>query len=137
MKSLKETSLVKLSSFLIEMIISSRPNPRTVKKINSGNLLVEVDNKKHADNLIKMKTFHNLKGKSYLYKKLNTLKSFLKQRFLVTPEEIQTALRKQGITDYKRGDDEIHILIFNKSIIPEEVKIGYCHIKVNNTSPHP
>ena len=42
-------------SFLIEKIISSQTNPRTVKKIRSTNLLVEVINKKEAKKLIKWK----------------------------------------------------------------------------------
>ena len=36
--SLEETPLAKVSAFLIEKIISSRANPRTVKKTRSNNL---------------------------------------------------------------------------------------------------
>ena len=53
-KSLEETTLAKLSLFLIEKIISCTGNPQT-EKIRSANLLVEVDNKKQAENLIRMK----------------------------------------------------------------------------------
>ena len=51
---------------------------------------------------------------------------------LAPPEEIQTALGKQEVTDYKRiairrdGDEiQIHtyILTFNKVIIPREIKM--------------
>ena len=50
-ESLQDTKLDQLSPFLIEKIISSRSNPKTVKKLRTGNLLVEVESKKHAENL--------------------------------------------------------------------------------------
>ena len=53
-ESLQDTKLDQLSPFLIEKIISSRSNPKTVKKLQTGNLLVEVESRKHADNLLKM-----------------------------------------------------------------------------------
>ena len=59
-ESLQDTKLDQLSPFLIGKIISSRSNPKTVKKIRTGNLLVEVESKKHAENLLKMEKFHNL-----------------------------------------------------------------------------
>ena len=57
---LQNTKLDQLSPVLIEKIISNRSNPKTVKKLRTGNLLVEVESKKHADNLLKMEKFHNL-----------------------------------------------------------------------------
>ena len=62
---LEKTLLPKLSPFLIGKIISSRANLQIVKKITSGNLHVEVNFKKYAENLIKMKTFLNLKYNVY------------------------------------------------------------------------
>ena len=63
--SLQDIKLDQLSPFLIEKIISSRSNPKTVKKLRTGNLLVEVESKKHADNLLKMEKFHNVKCRVY------------------------------------------------------------------------
>ena len=73
-ESLQDTKLDQLSPFLIEKIISSRSNSKTVKELRTGNLLVEVESKKHADNLLKMEKFHNLKCRSYPHAKLNTSK---------------------------------------------------------------
>ena len=42
-----------------------------MKKNRRDNQLVEVDNKKHAENLIKIKAFHNFKSKTYPHGKLN------------------------------------------------------------------
>ena len=88
------------------------------KKKLSYNLLVKVDNKKYVKNLIKMKTLHNLKCTTYLHKKLNSLKRVIRHRELSldTPEEIQTALRKHSVTDYKKitikkGGEEINTCI--------------------------
>ena len=62
--TLEETPLAKLSAFLTDKIIFSREN---------RNFLVELDNKRHAKNLIKMKTY-DLKCKVYPHERLNTLK---------------------------------------------------------------
>ena len=58
-ESLHDTKLVQLSPFLIEKIISSR-YPKIIKKLRAGNLLVKVESKKHAENLLKMEKFYNL-----------------------------------------------------------------------------
>ena len=102
-ESLKDTKLDQLSPFLIEKIISSRSNSKTVKKLRTGNRLVEVESKKHADNLLKMEKFHNLKCCAYPNAKLNTSKGVVrsKELSLATPEEIETAFKKQGIKEYR------------------------------------
>lgn len=76
---------------------------RKHEKITNGNLLVNV-NKKHADNILKMISFHNLKRKAYHHKRFNTSKGAIKNRelSLAAPEEINTALRKQGVTNYRK-----------------------------------
>ena len=70
---------------------------------------------------------------------LKTSKGGIRNRELsfATPEEIQTTLGKQGVMNYKRitirkGSEKIqtHILAFNTSIIPQEVKAWYCLKKV-------
>ena len=56
-ESLQDVKLDQLSPFLIKKIISSRSNPKTVKKLQTGNLLVEVESKKDAENLLKTEKF--------------------------------------------------------------------------------
>ena len=105
LKSLEETCLAKFSLFLIEKkIISISVNYSTVKKIRSSNLLIEANNKKHAENLIEMTTFHYLKCKVYPHDRLNPSKGVIRSRefSLVTPEEIKT-LRKERIAIRKGG----------------------------------
>ena len=73
-ESLDETKSDQLSPFLMEKIISSWCNPKYVKKLRNGNLLVEVLTKIHAENILKMDKFHNIKCKAYPHARLNTSK---------------------------------------------------------------
>ena len=59
---------------------------------------MEVDIQKHAESLIKMKTFHNIKCKAYLDDRVNSSKRVIrsKELSLVTSE---AALGKQGVLD--------------------------------------
>ena len=81
-ESLQDVKLDQLSPFLIEKIISSRSNPKTVKKLKTGNLLVEVESKKHAENLLKMEKFLNLKCHAYPHAKSNTSNGIVKNKEL-------------------------------------------------------
>ena len=100
-ESLQDVKLDQLSPFLIKKIISSRSNPKTVKKLQIGNLLVEVESKKHAENLLKMGKFHNLKCRDYPHTKLNTSNGIVrsKELSLATLEEIESTFKKQGIKE--------------------------------------
>lgn len=53
--SLEEISLVKLSSFLIEKVISSMINPITVKNFRNVNFLFRVEHKKLTENIKRIK----------------------------------------------------------------------------------
>ena len=50
-ESLEEVGLAKFSPFLIEKVISTKASLKTVKKTRNGNLLVEVDNRRQAENI--------------------------------------------------------------------------------------
>ena len=56
--------LESLDPIIIEKTISGIVNPLSVKKLNNGTLLIEVDKKAYAENLLKMKTFAGLKIKA-------------------------------------------------------------------------
>ena len=143
-ESLQDTKLDQLLPFLIQKIISSRSNPKTVKKLRTGNLLVEVESKKHTENLLKMEKFHNLKCRA----KLNTSKGIVrsKELSLATTEEIETAFKKQGMKEYRRvtirqNDETIqthtYTLTFEKPSIPKEIRIGYIIKRVEQYIPAP
>ena len=50
-ESLEEVCLAKFPPFLIEKVISTRASPKNVKKTRNGNLLVEVDSRRQAENI--------------------------------------------------------------------------------------
>ena len=96
-ESLQDVKLDQLSPFLIKKIISSRSNPKTVKKLQTENLIVEVESNKHAENLLKMEKFHNLKCRAYPHTKSNTSNGVVrsKELSLATLEEIEMTLKNK------------------------------------------
>lgn len=58
-------------------------------------------NKKAVDNILKMKSFHNLEYNPYPHEKLKTSKSLIRNRelSLVTPEEINAGKRSPTIEE--------------------------------------
>ena len=99
-ESLEEVCLAKFSPFLIEKVISTRASPKNVKKTRNGNLLVEVDSRRQAEN-IKIKTFQTTKCRAYPHEKLNTSKGVIRSRelALATEDEIASAQGKRGVTN--------------------------------------
>ena len=147
-ESLEEVCLAKFSPFLIEKVISTRANPKTVKKTRNGYLLVEVDSRRQAENILKTNTFHTTKCRAYPREKLNTSKGVIRSRELALAAEydITSALGKQGVTNIKRisirkGEQRIqtntYIRTFNKRRTPKEMKIGYCLERVEQYVPAP
>lgn len=69
-----------------------------------GTSIIIIIIKKHANNILRMKDFNNLKYKTYLHEMFNTLKEFVRKRelSLTTPEKIDTALRKEGVTNFRK-----------------------------------
>ena len=107
---------------------------------------MEVENKKHAENQLKMEKFHNLKCRMYLHAKLNISKSVIRSRAFsqAIPEELETALQKQEVKDYKsvtirRNDETVQTYIFkitfNKK--KKKIRIGYTVVRVEHYIPIP
>ena len=148
LESLEEKQLAKLNPIVIEKTISGMVIPKSVKKLKDGNLLIEVDKKSYADNLLKMKFFGNLKIKAFPHNSLNTSKGVVRssELSLCTLDEIKTYLQSQGVSDIKRisikRDGEIintntYIFTFNRSQLPKELKVGYNLLKVIPYIPNP
>ena len=58
-ESLEEVCQAKFSPFLIEKVISTKASPKIVKKTRNGNLLVEVDSRRQAENIKKKNVSYN------------------------------------------------------------------------------
>lgn len=84
-------------------------------------------NKKAVDNILKMKSFHNLKCNPYPHEKLNTSKSVIRNRelSLATPEEVNAGKRSPTI------------LGVNKPSIPKELKTGLMTERVKQYLSNP
>ena len=68
---------------------------------------MEVEKRNYADFLLKMKRFHNITVKTYPHKSLNISKGVVRSKklSLCTIEEIKSGMRKQGVTEVKRGEN--------------------------------
>ena len=148
LESIEDQCLAKLSPFVIKKVIDSVVVPRDVKTLGNGSLLIEVGKKAYADNLLKMKTFFNIKIKAYAHKTMNSSRGVVRSSALslCTLEELTTNLSNQGVTDVrrisiKRNDESIltntYIMTFNKPKTPTELKIGYQVVKVDVYIPNP
>ena len=72
LESVEEKQLSQLNPFVIAKIISGIVTPKSVKKLRNGTILIEVDRKSYAENLLKMKEFANIKIKSFPHLSLNS-----------------------------------------------------------------
>ena len=148
LESIEDMQLSKLSPFIIQKIISANFQPKTVKSLRDGKLLIEVTQEKHANFLLKMKIFHNIKIKGYPHEKLNQSKGVVRSQelSLCSIEEIKTELKSQGVIDARKItikregriiETNTYILTFNSPTIPKEIKIGYNINKVELFIPNP
>ena len=74
-----EEPLTKLSPFVIQkVLVSIAGNPKSVKKLNSGALLVVVERPKHAENLMKIMRFHQTPAKCTPHGNLNRSRGIIR-----------------------------------------------------------
>ena len=148
LESLENKQLTKISPFTTQKIISTNFEPKTVKSLRDGKLLIEVTRENHANFLLKMKTFNNIKIKAYPHETLNHSKGVVRspELSLCSIEEIKSELKNQGVTDARRiiikkegrtVETNIYILTFNSPNIPNEVRIGYQKLNIETYIPNP
>ena len=148
LESLEDKQLATVNPFVVHKVISGIVKPISVKKLKNGTLLVEVDKKTYAENLLNMKFFSGIKIKAYAHSSLNSSKGVVRssELSLCTLDEIKSHLKSQFVTDVKRitfnrNEETIttntYILTFGKPQIPKELKVGYSIIKVNPYIPNP
>ncbi len=72
-----------LSPFIVEKtILGLVGKPKSIKKLKSGGLLVECERKAHAENIQKIKTFHEIPVSCLAHSSLNTSKGVIRCRDL-------------------------------------------------------
>ena len=143
----KDISL--LSPFLIEKaIMSIAGEPKSIKNLRSGDLLIQCTKQPHEANLLKMKTFCGLKCTVKPHKSLNTSKGIVRCPALSKQscEHILEFMGEQGVTDVRRINvhrdgvlkpTNTFVFTFDSPVLPANVKIGFIQAKVDVYIPNP
>ena len=147
--SADDETLKMLSPFAIQKGLQGLAGePKTVKKLRNGSLLVECSTESHSKNLLKSKSLCGISITVNPHTYLNSSKGVIRSRDLegVSEEEICENLSSQGVTSVKRikvrRNNELvptntFILTFDVPTLPNSVKAGYLHIPVVPYIPNP
>ena len=122
--------------------------PVNVKKLKSGDLLVEVDNEKHSKSLLAATKLVSVPVEVSPHRSLNEKKGVIRCPDIknCTEDEILEELSSQNVTNIRkisvRRDGELKptgtfIVTFEGSVLPNVVKVGYLNVKVNMFIPNP
>ncbi|KAG1653063.1 RNA-directed DNA polymerase from mobile element jockey [Nymphon striatum] len=146
----KSSPLLKLSPFAIfKTIISiAGDEPKSVKRLISGDTLVETKTKHQTDRLLKAKDFFNIPVTVSPHGSLNYSKGVIRSRELkdCSESELLTELSSQGVTAVKkilitRNGQKITtgtiILTFNIPEPPKSIKAAYLNVSVDKYIPNP
>ncbi|KAG1677311.1 Nucleic-acid-binding protein from mobile element jockey [Nymphon striatum] len=146
----KLSPLLKLSPFAIfKTIISiAGDEPKSVKRLISGDILVETNTKIQTGRLIKAKEFFNMPVAVSPHGSLNYSKGVIRSRELkdCSESELLNELSSQGITAVKkilitRNGQKITtgtiILTFNIPEPPKSIKAAYLNVRVEKYIPNP
>ena len=145
----QEETISSLSPFLVhKTIMSLTGEPKSIKTLRSGDLLIQCAKESHEKTLLQMKTFCNLKCSVKPHSSLNTSKGIVRCPALskVTTEHIIEFMGEQGVTDVRRitvrrdgilKPTNTFVLTFNTPILPTVVKTGFIQVKVDVYIPNP
>ena len=122
--------------------------PKSIKNLRSGDLLIQCAKESHGKSLLQMKTFCGLKCSVTPHSSLNTSKGIIRCPALsrVTSDDIKEGMVEQGVTDVRRitvrrdGETKLtntYVLTFNSPNLPTVVKIGIMQVKVDVYIPNP
>jgi hypothetical protein len=141
--------LTKISPFAVEKGIKGWVGDvKNVKRLQSGNLIIEVDKKSHVINLLKLETLVSIPVRASPHRSLNTSKGVIRESSLAGIEdtELTTELKSQGVISAKRINQKREgvlkptntiILTFNSANQPKSIKAGYLSIPVDAYIPAP
>ena len=145
----KGETISSLSPFVVHKnIMSIAGEPKSIKNLRSGDLLIQCAKESHEKSLLQMKTFCGLKCSVTPHSSLNTSKGIIRCPALnrVTSDDIKEGMVEQGVTDVRRitvrrdGVTKLtntYVLTFNSPNLPTVVKIGFMQVKVDVYIPNP
>ncbi|XP_041355359.1 uncharacterized protein LOC121372987 [Gigantopelta aegis] len=147
--SFVDGALMKLSPFAIQKGLEGlAEEPKSVKKLRNGSLLIECSTESHSRNFLKSKMLCNISINVSPHATLNSSKGVVRSRDLegVSEDEICENLSSQGVLSVKqinvRRNNELVptntlILVFNTPILSDSIKAGYLNIHVVPYIPNP
>ncbi|XP_055943852.1 uncharacterized protein LOC129975018 [Argiope bruennichi] len=145
----KNETFNSVSPFLVQKAISATiGDVISTRKMRSGDLLIEVSNKKQAQQVMKMKAIAHIPVTAASHTSLNFSKGVITcgELFNVPLEEITAELKSQGVTHVRqitiRRDEQLlptkhYILTFHRPTIPEFIYAGYIKLLVRQYIPNP
>ena len=122
--------------------------PKSVKKLRTGGLLVEVEKRQHSKNLLGLKHFFKITAKCSVHSSFNSSRGIIRCPDLagVEESEIVFELSNQNVIEARRirvyrdnirRDTNSIIVKFNNAILPKTLKVGYLKVSVHIYIPNP
>ena len=145
----EDKSLSRLSTFAIQKGIEGLVGePKNIKRLRSGDLLIEVDRETNSTKLLAFKEIAGIPVKVSPHRTLNTSKGVIRTQEIknTTNEELKTQLKRQGVSDariitIKKNGDTIKlntaVLTFNFPKPPADNKVGFELCPIQLYIPHP
>ena len=143
----KDRKVSDLPPFTIEKCIQSiAGHPKSIKKLKSGDLLLEVEKKSHVENLLSTKKLFDLNVRISLHSTLNSCKGVIRCQDYApcTDDEILENLKSEGVTDVRKIQvrrngvvrrTNTYVLTFNTPILPKKIKAAYLSVEVYIPNP--
>lgn len=144
-----DKTAAKLSPFAISKGLKGLAGElKEIKKLRSGDLLVECERRVQSDNLLRSTMLVDLPISVRPHQTLNTCKGVIRSPDLadVPDDEMVEELNTQGVLAVKRliikrNGNEIHtstfFITFNTPTLPKNIKAGYLNIPVRAYIPNP
>ncbi|XP_055924574.1 uncharacterized protein LOC129956667 [Argiope bruennichi] len=138
-----------VSPFLVEKAISGNVGEvKSIKKLRSGDLLVEVGSSKQSKQIAMLKNMSTIPIQVSPHPTLNSSKGVIScgELLNVSVEDITKDLKNQGVTHVRRisirRDGQLlktkHlVLTFDSPKLPEHIKAGYMRLSVREYIPNP
>ncbi|GFT15527.1 putative RNA-directed DNA polymerase from transposon BS [Trichonephila clavipes] len=122
--------------------------PKSVKQLRSGDLLVETSSSTQTKSFLLAKSFLDLPVNIIPYKSLNTSRGVISESDLLTTPEAETLDRfsNQGVIQVRRITIKKDlaviltkhlILTFSSLTLPQTIKAGYLNCKIRPYIPNP
>ena len=145
----KDRTVSDISPFAIEKSIQAiAGHPKCIKRLKSGDLLLEVEKQSHVTNLLAPKKLFDLKVNISLHGSLNTSKGVIQCQDLgpCTDDEILDNLKSEGVINVRNiqvrrkgvlKPTHTYVLTFNTPVLPKKIKAAYLSVNVEVYIPNP